>query len=94
MRWCMRLRMPDADAADFTQEVLVLMLRNLRTFQYDRNRSFRAWLKTVLMNVWRKHLRKLAREPAKNGNADAVPDSDPGRFVDDAEHRDFLAWPT
>jgi RNA polymerase sigma-70 factor, ECF subfamily len=86
----MRLRMPEADAADFTQEVLVLMIRNLRNFEYDPKQSFRAWLKTVLMNVWRKHVRKKSRQPTQNGDLQILAESDPGQFVDEAEHRDFL----
>jgi DNA-directed RNA polymerase specialized sigma24 family protein len=42
------------------------------------------------MNVWRKHQRKAARGPAFGGDPNQIPDTDPARFVDEAEHRDHL----
>lgn len=90
VRWCQRLGLEDADAADFTQDVFVILVDQLPRFRYDPAQSFRAWLKTVLMNVWRKHQRKAARAPVAGGNPDLVADSDPGGFVDEAEHREFL----
>ena len=45
--WARRLGLRDADAADLVQDVLTLLVRNLPEFSYDRNRSFRAWLRTV-----------------------------------------------
>lgn len=90
MRWSGRLGLCEADAADFTQDVLVLLLQNFAKFKYDPAGSFRAWLKTVLLNVWRKHQRKVARRPAANGHLDQAADTDPGVYVDEAEHRDFL----
>ena len=90
MRWCGRLGLCEADAADFTQDVFIVAVQHLPEFRYDPARSFRAWLKTVLMNAWRKHQRKAARAPAADGNPDLIPDTDPARLVDEAEHRDFL----
>jgi len=90
MRWCGRLGLADADAADFTQDVFVILVQHLPEFRYDAAKSFRAWLKTVLMNVWRKHCRKAARAPAGGGDPALIPDTDPGVYVDEAEHQDFL----
>jgi RNA polymerase sigma-70 factor (ECF subfamily) len=90
MKWCRRLGLCEPDAADFTQDVFVILLQHLPEFRYDPSRSFRAWLKTVLMNVWRKHQRKAARAPALGGDPDLIPDTDPAQFVDEADHRDFL----
>lgn len=89
-QWCGRLGMSNADAADFTQDVFVKLLEHLPDFRYDSSKSFRAWLKTVLMNVWRKHLRKSKRITPTDLNPDLVPDTDPGVFVDEAEYRDHL----
>ncbi len=90
MSWCARLGLSEPDAADFAQDVFILALRHFPEFRYDPARSFRAWLKTVLMNVWRNHQRKAARTPAMDGNPDLIPATDPTRFVDEAEHCDFL----
>lgn len=88
--WCQRLGLSDADAADFTQEVFVRLLEHLPTFRYDPDKSFRAWLKTVLMNLWRKRGRAAARGPVVAGDPDQIADTDPGRFLDEAEHREYL----
>ncbi len=90
LRWSRRLGLCEADAADFTQDVLVLLVQNFGTFKYDPTGSFRAWLKTVLLNVWRKHQRKAARGPKANGQLDHVADTDPGVYLDEAEHREHL----
>lgn len=90
LRWCRRLGLSDADAADYAQDVFVVALQQLPQFRYDPSRSFRAWLKTVLLNSWRKHQRKLARGPAIGGDPDLVADTGPSHFVDEAEHRDYL----
>jgi RNA polymerase sigma factor (sigma-70 family) len=50
--WCRRWRLPPADAEDVTQEVLVRLVRKMRTFTYDPARSFRSWLKTVTQHAW------------------------------------------
>src|SRR5262249_39207536 len=88
--WCARLGLSEPDAADFTQEVFVLLVEHLPQFRYDPAQSFRAWLKTVLMNVWRKHQRKAARAPATTGDPALAADPDPCRFVDEAEPRASL----
>src|SRR5262249_21907897 len=53
----------DADAADLVQEVLTLLWRKLPTFDYDGSRSFRGWLRTVLLNKWRDVCRHRAARP-------------------------------
>ncbi len=41
-----------ADADDVAQEVLTKLVTAMKTFRYDPDRSFRAWLKTVTQNAW------------------------------------------
>jgi RNA polymerase sigma-70 factor (ECF subfamily) len=82
--------MTEADVADATQEVLLLAIRTLPSFEYDRRRSFRAWLKTVLANVWRKQQRTKSRGLSPTGDPEqaiASPEPDP---FDEVEHRDYL----
>jgi RNA polymerase sigma-70 factor (ECF subfamily) len=43
----------DADAADLAQEVFAALVRAMPHFQYDPNRSFRAWLGALVCNRWR-----------------------------------------
>src|SRR5215469_10776017 len=51
--WAHRIRLQDQDAADLVQDVFTVLVQKLPEFRYDRQRSFRAWLKTVLLNKWR-----------------------------------------
>jgi RNA polymerase sigma factor (sigma-70 family) len=57
---------PD-DVDDIVQEVLLKLLAAMKSFDYDPDRSFRAWLKTVTQNAWsdfvRSHRRELTKDP-------------------------------
>jgi RNA polymerase sigma-70 factor (ECF subfamily) len=64
-RWARRAGAQDADAADLVQEVLTLLFHKLPTFDYNRTESFRAWLRTVLLNKWRDLCRHRAACPAR-----------------------------
>jgi len=88
--WCRGLGMSDADTADYVQDVFVVLVEKLPAFQYDSTRSFRAWLKTILMNSWRKHSRKEGRIRTGNVDPDQIPDTDPGQLLEDVEHRNRL----
>jgi RNA polymerase sigma-70 factor (ECF subfamily) len=50
--WCRQWRLQEADAEDVTQTVLLKLAAKMQTFEYDRERSFRGWLKTVTRNAW------------------------------------------
>lgn len=89
-RWSRRLGLSDADTADFVQDVFVVLVQCLPRFRYDARRSFRAWLKTILLNAWRKQVRRAAAAPRTGGDPDHIPDLDPTALVDEAEHNDFL----
>lgn len=56
--WAHRLGIQNDDAADLVQDVLTLLIQKLPEFEYDRSKSFRAWLKTVTMNKWRNNQRR------------------------------------
>lgn len=70
--WARRVGLQEPDAADLVQEVFVTLLRVLPTFTLDHRRRFRAWLRTVTLNVWRN-----ARKRAGNrlGRAALDPDA-------------------
>ena len=50
----------EATAADLVQGALVTAWRNLARF--DVTRDFGAWLRGIIRNKWREHLRRHARE--------------------------------
>jgi len=60
--WASRLRLPPDRIADLVQDVFAILLEQMPRFEYDPQRSFRGWLKTILLNVWRKHLRRQGVE--------------------------------
>ena len=61
------------DAADLVQDVLMLLVQKLPEFTYDRQKSFRGWLRTVTLNKWRDYCR-LRRVPMEEGGADLLSD--------------------
>ncbi len=83
--------MSDTDAADLTQAVFLTLYQRLPEFQYDAARSFRAWLKTILLNAWRNQVRQRASQRGDRGVApDEIPDTDPRLELDEAEYRAHL----
>lgn len=63
--WARRVGMSDPDAADLVQEVFAALVQKLPDFTYDRQKSFRGWLRTVTLNKWRDQQRRKAARPAE-----------------------------
>lgn len=53
LKWAKSVGLSDSAAADLSQDVFVVLIREMPQFEYDPNRSFRKWLKTVTLNRWR-----------------------------------------
>jgi DNA-directed RNA polymerase specialized sigma24 family protein len=51
--WGRRVGLQEQDADDLVQDVLLALVRALPSFQYDRHKSFRRWLRTITLNKWR-----------------------------------------
>jgi RNA polymerase sigma-70 factor (ECF subfamily) len=83
--WASRSGVPEADAADLVQDVLTIVVQQMPAFQHDPRRSFRAWLRTILVNRWRERLRK--RQPATSHQLDQVPAAPEPSLPDEAEDR-------
>jgi RNA polymerase sigma-70 factor (ECF subfamily) len=56
--WARRTGLSQDDAADLVQEVLVVLVQKLPTFQHDPGKSFRGWLRTITLNKWRERARR------------------------------------
>jgi RNA polymerase sigma-70 factor (ECF subfamily) len=71
----LRLSGRRADAEDLTAEAFLRAFRALLGYDTDRVRALRtrAWLMTIVMNVWRNHQRTMARKPPP-GDIDAAPE--------------------
>jgi RNA polymerase sigma-70 factor (ECF subfamily) len=55
--WSRRLGLQAEDAADLVQDVFTVLVAKLPEFRYDPHKSFRAYLRTVLLNKWRNRQR-------------------------------------
>src|SRR5262249_16917032 len=91
--WARRLGLQDSDAADLVQEVFTLLIRKLPDFIYNRQGSFRSWLRTVLLNKWREVRRNDRSPPAMSGNGALleVASPDPAALLAEAEFQKQLA---
>src|SRR5437762_8351612 len=56
--WARKAGLAKADAADLVQHVFCILVRKLPQFEYNAAKSFRAWLRTVLLNTWRNRIRE------------------------------------
>lgn len=91
-RWARQLGLGPAEAADLVQDVFVTLLKALPEFRYDRTRSFRAWLCTLVRNRYRDLRRKHAPVAAGSGLDGLAPaGADPTLEVDETEYRHYLA---
>lgn len=88
--WSRRLGLQESDAADLVQDVFTVLVRQLPSFSYDRRRSFRNWLRTILLNRWREDRRRQTRLPAATANADEVADTNGEADVDEAAFRRYV----
>ena len=86
--WARRAGLQEADAADLAQDALLLLVRRLPEFEYDRCGSFRAWLKTVALNLYRTRRRRATLPTQEGGPEPAGPDHAPE--FEEAEYRDYL----
>ncbi len=59
-------------ADDVTQEVMLVLMRELPVFQRQRTGSFRTWLRQVTVNQLRMALRRLRRTGESKKQADST----------------------
>lgn len=88
--WARRRGLQESDAADLVQDVFALLVHKLPEFVYDRQKSFRNWLRTVLYTKDRDRIRRAAHRPASIG-----PTTEPSAPGDaeaawEAEYRELL----
>jgi RNA polymerase sigma-70 factor (ECF subfamily) len=85
--WAKDNGLSETDAADLVQEVFLILVRALPTFEYQPGGSFRGWLRTIMINRWRTWQRR--RQPHSIGadQLDAFPDSAEPKLPGEAEER-------
>ncbi len=86
--WGRRLGLQPGDADDLAQEVFATLVQKMPRFHYDRQGSFRAWLRTIAVNKWRDWQRRLL-PPADTRLSDVVDPAD-AEALWDAEHNKYL----
>ena len=89
---CRRIGLDETEAADAVQDVFLLLLAKLPTFEYAASGSFRAWLRTVTVNKCRERFRKrheVAAGGSKTGLSDLVDVQDSDELWQ-AEYRQHL----
>ncbi len=52
LRWCRSYNLQDSDAQDVTQEVLLLLSKQIGQFRYDPSKRFRGWLRTLVHSAY------------------------------------------
>jgi RNA polymerase sigma-70 factor (ECF subfamily) len=68
--WMTRSGVAAADADDLTQEVLLVVFREVGGFERRGNGAFRAWLRTILANRVSNYFRAQQRRPTATGGSD------------------------
>jgi RNA polymerase sigma-70 factor (ECF subfamily) len=90
--WATRLGLQPSDAADLVQDVFVILVRKLPEFHYDPQKSFHAWLRTVLLNRWRDRQKHTAVASEQTGHPalDELQVPDEALELAEAEYREVL----
>ena len=64
--WARKNGLNQPDAADLAQDVLTIVFQKLPTWQYNPEKSFRGWLRTITLN---RHRELFRRKTIKTTNA-------------------------
>jgi RNA polymerase sigma-70 factor (ECF subfamily) len=90
LAWTRRLGLNEHDSADLIQDLFAALVEHLPTFEYNPEKSFRAWLRTLLMNRWRNQVRRRQARQAGEGTLASlsVPDQPPE--FEEVEYRQHL----
>jgi RNA polymerase sigma-70 factor (ECF subfamily) len=86
--WARRLGLQDSDAQDLVQDVFALLIKKLPHFSYNRDLSFRGWLRTVVYNQWRK---KRTTRMLTDAGLSGVADPEQAADIGEAEFQQQLA---
>ncbi|QJW96607.1 RNA polymerase sigma factor [Frigoriglobus tundricola] len=70
--WLMHWGLQDADAQDVAQNVLLRLTAKLPQFQYDPNKSFRGWLKTLTHHAWHDFVTEAGRRTRGSGDTSVL----------------------
>jgi len=77
-----RAEVSSSDADDLSQDVLLVVFREVGRFERRGQGAFRAWLRTILVHRMRDYFRARQQRPAATGGSDFL------RSLDDLESPD------
>ncbi len=97
--WMARAGVPESDADDLTQDVLLVVFREVGGFERRGKGAFRSWLRTILAHRVRDHFRGQKHRPTATGDSDFLrgldelesPESTLSRLWDHCCQHDSLA---
>ena len=72
-QWCLAWGLQHNDADDVVQNVLLDLSKQMRSFEYDPNGRFRAWLKTIARRAWYDYSARLRKQ--QTALSDSILDS-------------------
>jgi RNA polymerase sigma-70 factor, ECF subfamily len=87
--WAQRTGFTSNEADDLVQEVFTVLVQKLPQFDYDPQRTFRGWLRTVAVNKWRERMRRRADPTVPYAAADLSANDPAEKFWED-EYRAYL----
>jgi RNA polymerase sigma-70 factor (ECF subfamily) len=87
--WAQRLGLSAEDAEDLVQDVFVTLVQKLPGFAYDRRKTFRGWLRKVLVRKWLDRQRRACLPTVAGAEAGDVAGPEGTPFWE-GEHRQFL----
>src|SRR5258708_4612504 len=67
--WLRRAGVPDTDADDLVQEVMLVVFREMSGFERRGVGAFRGWLRTILANRVRDYFRGRQHRPTATGDS-------------------------
>src|SRR5262249_38603003 len=70
--WCRHWGLPEADAEDVTQDVLLRLAQKMRDLRYDPSRRFRSWLKTLTRHAWSDFVPRRGKPGRGSGDSAAL----------------------
>lgn len=92
--WGKRSGLNETDSCDLVQEVLTVLAKQLPKFEYDANKSFRSWLKTITLNRAKNFHRAAANRPAVGKESAILQQAAIDSTVDLFEQDEYCAYVT
>ena len=91
-KWVGVIGIQEPDRSDVAQDVFMVLLGKMSTFQYDPQRSFRGWLRTITLNKCRDLLRtrRNSLETIVHARIERATQDD-SELLTETEYRNHLA---